>query len=375
GGLDFYTHHPYGYDMRMFEQTVEGYPGKPVVFTEWGGRSIGQSAVLMEATTEAIGKLVETGRLAGHSFWSWADLPEFSREGEEMVGGILTSGVVTEDRVPRADAYVGLMNLFRRAPRAPEPPSREAQILRPQTVPLSVSSRFTPVSLQKLVDDPAQAQAWSEMEGLLEQFWKVHRFTGRHWEETGRKFWTWNAPQLRLGKMLFETPVREGQTQPVVLTPNRPRVEISVGMPAQRFHFLGNVTLPDGYPVMGKLGNQVGRYVIVYQDGERQEVPLRWGEEVARSNMITIATRIDPATAQGERVIVYSKDPIREVHQTRLLSVDARGKTVARVICELAPAAEEGVPAPPDMHHVTGRNPGPAQQALVLFAITAEQRD
>jgi hypothetical protein len=375
GGLDFYTDHKYGYDMRMFEQSVSAYTGKPVVFTEWGGRAIGQSPVLMRETTERIGRLVEQGRLAGYSFWSWADLPEFSRVDPEMEGGILKSGVVTEDRTPRMDVYAALMALYRRLVRPIPPPERQPQILASQIVPLSAGSEFTPISLQPARDDPSQAAAWSELEALMERFWKFQGFTALHWEETGRKLWLWDAPKLKLGGIPFETPLQDGATRPLAVTPQQRRLEIAVGLRASRLHFLGNVTLPDGYPVLGKLGERVGRYIIEYEGGERQEVPLRWGEEVARSNLISVATRIDAATAHGERVVLFAKDPVREVHQTRLLSVDTKDRRIARIFCELDPSAETGTTPPAEMHHSTGEKPGPREQALLLFAITAERRN
>lgn len=372
GGLDFYTDHTYGYDMRMFERSVETYPAKPVVFTEWGGRAIGQSPALMKETTDQIGRLVEQGRLAGHAFWSWADLPEFSRQDSEMEGGILKSGIVEEDRTPRPDVYLALMNLFRRLPREGEAPPREPKLMRPATAPLSSKSEFSPVSLQAAVDDPTQQQAWAELEKLIEEFFKRQGFTSRHWEESGKRFWLWNAPQFKLGSIPFATPLKDGLTQPLVISPARPKVEIPVGAQASRLHFLGNVTLPDGYPIIGKPGGRVGRYVIVYEDGERQEAPLRWGMEIARSNMISVATRIDPSTANGERVIVFEKDPVREVHQARLLSVDTRPKRIAKVVCELDIAPESGIAPPGSMHHSL-EGMGVTQQALVLFAITAER--
>jgi hypothetical protein len=374
GGLDFYTDHKYGYDMNMFAQSVEGYAGKPVVFTEWGGRAIGQSPVLMKETTDRIGQLVEQGRLAGYSFWSWADLPEFSRQDEEMEGGILKSGVVTEDRTPRGDVYLALSSLYRRMPRSEtaQPRTPELQVLTPLISPLSAGSKFTPISLQPFLDSPAQSQAWSELASLMQRFWNTQRFTHDHWKATGGKLTLWSGSKIQVGLFPFETPIREGLAQPLVLTPGNRRLEIPVALDATRLHFLGNITLPDGYPILGRLGDRVGRYVIEYKDGERQEVPLRWGQELARSNMISLATRIDPTTAAGERALLYQKDPVREVHQARLLSVPTRNKPIAKIICELDPASAEGAATPASMHHAEGTKPGVAEQSLVLFAITAE---
>jgi hypothetical protein len=375
GGLDFYTYHPYDFDAGIFEKTVLGFPGKPLVLTEWGGRAVGQSPALMKESTDEIGRLVESGRLAGHSYWSWSDLPEFSRGGSEMENGILTSGVVTENRVPRADVYLSLANLFRRVPTARLDPSREPQWIAPKVTPLSVDSQFSKISLQPLLSASGQTDAWAELETLMERFWKSHRFTRHHWDQTGRSFWLWNSPEFKIGEIPFEPVLQKGESRPIVLTPNHRRVEVSLNLEAERLHFLGNVTLPDGYPVIGKYGEQVARYVIVYDDGERQEAALRWGQEIARSNMIAIASRIDPSTTFGERVITYIKEPTREIYQTRLFTVDTKPKKIVRLICELQGSYSPASGPPPDMHHAVNPPPAPGEQAMILFAITAERRD
>jgi hypothetical protein len=56
----------------------------------------------------------------------------------------------------------------------------------------------------------------------------------------------------------------------VVLTGSS--VEVPVHAEADRLHFLGNVTVPDGYPTRGEVGGQMGSYTIYYADGSKQEV-------------------------------------------------------------------------------------------------------
>ncbi len=379
GGLGFYTVHPYGldYEMSLYRDravALEG--GKPLVFTEWGGRVLGQSPILMKASVEEIGRLVEEGRLAGHSYWGWADMPEFSRGGLEPEDGILRSGVVTEDRgTIRDDVRGALVELFRYEPRAPVRPARAPEILTPRTRPLSSESRFLPIDLQPLLDVQEQSDVWAELESLMARFWKTHGMTVKHWDETGRTFWLWSCPEVSVGALPFTTGVHDGQTRPVVVTPGHRKVEVPLGIEADRLHVLGNVTLPDGYPVTDRLGERAASYEIVYADGERQHVPLRWGTEIARANMIAVASRIDPAAAQGERVVVYVKHPFREVYQTRLLSLDVKPKQIDRLVCELETpmpgnyAAAESASTDGDAELPPL---GPGERALLLFAITAE---
>lgn len=372
GEVDFYCYHPYTFDMRDFEKVAAIFTGKPLVFTEWGGRAIGDSPVMMQATISRIGGLIESGRVAGHAFWSWADLPEFSREGEENKDGILVSGVVTEDRVIRPGVYASLAGLFRYVPRDPDPPVRKPEVLAPATVPLSPASRFTPVSLQPLVTDPRQRNAWGALESTMQEFFEFQGFTSRHWAETGRRFWTWSAAHLRIGPFPFETPLREGETEPVVLNASRPEVRIPIDAAADRLLVLGNVTVPDGYPVIGNIRTTVGRYTVVYADGERQSVELRWGENVSRANLIAVASRVNPITAHGERVVLFSKDPVREVYQTRLLAIPVKPKRIQALECRFQPPAEPFVGPPASTHHSRGPTPATDKQSLLLFAVTAE---
>jgi hypothetical protein len=204
--------------------------------------------------------------------------------------------------------------------------------------------------------------------------------TPHYWEDAGERLWLWSRPKLKVGGIPFRTAIHEGQTRPIVLTPGRPKVEIPVGAAANRLHVLGNIVLPRGYPIVGRLGELVGRYVIVYEDGRRQELPLRWGQEVAQGNMIENATRIDPAATGGERALLYVKNPIREVYQTRLLSFDAEPQEAGRIdrlICELEVQAAAAAPASPPSGDAADLSrpvpPGPNERSLLLFAVTAER--
>ncbi len=382
GGLDFYTQHPYTYDMYYFAKVARLWNDKPLVFTEWGGRVIGQSPLIMEPTIEEFRKLVQDSRLAGHVFWGWADLPEFCRHDKEMEDGILKSGVVTEQRVIRPYVRNALMKLFRYSPCPKPQPKQKPKLLKVKLKPLSKTSRFTPVSLQAAADDPTQAKAWSEMEKLMERYWGCHTMAQFHWEETGGRFWFWSLPKFSVGGMPFRTAVREGMTHPIALTPGHSKVEIPVGLHADRLHILGNITLPDGYPIIGTFGGRVGRYVIVYEDGRRQEAPLRWGIEIARSNMIANASRINPATSCSQRAIVYEKHNFREIYQTCLLSIDTQGGRIDRLICELdieSPAektqsAINNETLPYDTAASGKPRPlGLSEQAMFVLAVTAEK--
>ena len=79
-GMDFFDQHPYTMDFDDFEKIADFYGGsKPLIFSEWGGRAVAQSEVAMPETVNRLVDLVHRKKLAGHAYWSWQDLPQFTR--------------------------------------------------------------------------------------------------------------------------------------------------------------------------------------------------------------------------------------------------------------------------------------------------------
>ncbi|MCZ2077673.1 MAG: hypothetical protein LC130_22040 [Bryobacterales bacterium] len=369
-GLDFYTYHPYSYSARVFEEVAREFPGKPLLFTEWGGSAVGQSAILLKGSVDAISRLVVERRVAGHAFWSWADLPEFSRGGDELADGILISGVVGEDRTPKPEVYRGLAGLFRR-PITPNPelPGELSVISSPR--PPSAGAEFVTLPLGEAIRAPAQGKAWKTLEEQMKQFWASHDFTRRHWDQTGQALWFWSEGRIMLGGVPFDPPAIKGRVRPLVLTTAATLIEIPIERDRiRKLHVLGNVTLPDGYPMRGRPGETLGRYIIEYGDGERKEHPLRLGHELARANMIAVATRVDPVATSTERVAVFTKDRIREAYQVLRLSLAVKPKRVHRLLCEFNPEAPAAEGPPSSTHHDVG--PAPNAHSLLIFAVTAE---
>ena len=139
--------------------------------------------------------------------------------------------------------------------------------------------------------------------------------------------------------------------RPVVLLPERPEVTIPVGLECVRLHILGHVTFPSGFPLMGQEGETVGSYTLQYASGRTREIPLRNGHEVVRSNLVHIATRIDPEATEAQRALVFAKDVAREQYQVLLFSVPVERERLTSLHCRL-----------------NGQ-----QQALAIFAVTAER--
>ncbi len=353
-GMDFFDDHPYTFDVGEFDKIAEFYgPGKPLLFTEWGGKEIGQSEIIMPNTVDKLLDLTQRGVLAGHCFWSWQDLPQFSRIDPEMREGILESGVVTEGREPRSFVYLQLARLFenRRETNSlfVDAPATSAPVVLPlRHVPWLNGDRLQSLDLSAVVSGDRGTRAWRDFEARIAEHWKsldLHQ-----WERTGKRFTLWSQPAVEILGSRFATPIVEGFARPIVLTPDLPDVEIPVHRACSRLHFLGHVTCPGGFPLNGTAGEVVAAYQIRYQDGQTNDVPLRAGFEVTAANAIHEATRIDPVATSAQRAFWYIKDWAREHYQALLVSLPVDKRKIESIRCHLHPQ----------------------QPPLLLFAISTE---
>ena len=124
-GLDFYDWHAYEYDDQKFGKLTESFgSAKPLTLTEWGWEDAGHGAIFYERDFDGLLDLIEEGKISGHMFWSWSDVPQFTRKDWPTYNGILRSGAVTESREIREPIYSRLAALFggrREVARGPQP--------------------------------------------------------------------------------------------------------------------------------------------------------------------------------------------------------------------------------------------------------------
>lgn len=347
-GMDFFDQHPYTFDLQDFnnEADFDG-PDKPLTFTEWGGKAIGQTQMIMQNSVDRLIDLVDSGELSGHVFWSWQDMRQYSRIDAEMRDGVLESGVVTESREPRDVVYLELARLFGRRRHVDEMPDAAPEIVPLRWVPWSRTGKFSAIDLQPFVEGPDGEQAWSSFKVRMSGFWDQ---TARgQWKKTGEDFLLWRGAGLDIAGVSFQLPLVKERVRPIVLTPERPEIAIPINRACDKLHILGQVTLPRGFPCIGTDGEKVATYTLEYSGGRAREIPLRNGYEVAQANLVEGAGRIDPQTTEAQQAIVYVKDLAREHYQILLYSVAAEAGNLARIRCRLT---------------------GP--QPMVLFAMTAE---
>ncbi len=349
-GMDFFDRHLYTFQMEDFEKEADFYgPGKPLTFTEWGGKAIGQGLPEMQDTVNMILKLEQEGKISGTSFWSWQDLRQYTRVDPEMHDGILESGVVTESREPRPEVYMELKRLFEGRPQFAAVEPRPA-IIQLRRIPWAARSAFLPIPLEEVL--AANAGAWKTFEAAMEKYWPTVR-AGDQWARSGSKFELWRQDpedEILLAGVQFHPALVDGHVRPLV-TGSGFELEIPIRQRCIRLHVLGNISLPLGFPLAGKPGEVAAIYELRSTSGEVTEIPIRWGLEVVQGNMIHHGTRILPVAAESQPAIEYIKDVAREQYQILLYSMPViKAEMISSLRCKVVDA----------------------RSWLALFAITAE---
>ena len=351
-GMDFFDQHVYPADPEEYQKTADYYgEARPLTFSEWGWEQVGGKDIFPESHSELILELVEGSKLAGHAFWSWQDMRQYTRLDWPTADGILMSGVVTESREVKPDLYLELAQLFQGRAQVRRPPDAHPSVVPLKWTPASPGASFRTVDLQALVESEQGARRWASLEAAFEKFWPRAAMAEDQWKQTGRKFLLWQASDLRLGGIPFRIPAVSGYVRPVVLTQDAPEVAIPIAQECGQLHFLGQVTFPVGYPVVGRRNERVATYTLRYQGGTERMVPVRNGIEVAQSNRIHVATRIDPVATAAQPALEYVKDVVREQYQVLLWSLPVERGKVESLHCKL----------------------DAGQPALAIFAITVEE--
>lgn len=346
--MDFFDQHPYTYDVLKFNEEAE-YDGdsKPLTFSEWGGKAIGQTQLIMQNEVDRLLDLVLSGALSGHMFWSWQDMRQYSRIDAEMRNGVLESGVVTESREPRDVVYLELARLFQLRRHADGQPDLEPEVIPLRFTPWLHGSTFAAIDLQPLLQSAKADNAWRSLQAHMAAYWNQN--ARDQWKKSGEDLLLWRKSSIQIAGVSFAMPVANGRVRPLVMTAENSEVAIPVNQQCNRLHILGQVTFAGGFPSTAKDGDQVGTYTLEYAGGRSKQVSLRHGYEVAQANIIQDATRFDPLTTESQRALMFVKDTAREHYQVLLYSIAVDGH-LKEVRCRL----------------------GDNQPPLALFGLTAE---
>jgi hypothetical protein len=293
-------------------------------------------------------------------------MTQYEREDISMDGPTLAEGVVTADRKVRDEVFSKLAELYRYDVGLPAPLPRSPLLLPSSTLNAAANSNYTTVALQSIAEN--QASDWQALQSANIAYWKEN--FGDYLEKTSGQFATWDAASLRIGAIPFETAQVSGHTRPLVIRTGS-TVEIPIHAEADRLHFLGNVTVPDGYPTRGEPGGSIGSYTIYYADGTKQEIPLRWGLEVARANMVCSSALLNPIAQLATPVIRYVPNESYEDYRTFLYSPAVKRKTIDRVVIAMKPLPSERPLI--SLPNETGSGYAAGETSLLLFALTAER--
>jgi hypothetical protein len=335
-GLDFYDWHAYEFSEDKFIKFPQQFgPAKPLTFTEWGWEDGGHGDLFQERDFDDLLEQTQAGNVAGHVFWSWNDMRQYTREDWATHNGILLSGAVMEDRSIREPIYSRLAGLFagrREIPQYATPDN--PQVLPLRSIPFSPGSTHETIDLQALADEQAK-QGWADFETSMKRYWAASRMGQEQWTRTGSRFQLWRMPVVTIAGVSFRSPVIDGRVRPLVLTSESPEITIPIDRQCSKLHFLGQVNLPDGYPLHGQRGDTVAVYSVVGANGGSQEIPVRAGIEVAQANRIYDATRIDPVATDAQPAVAFNKDIVREQYQFLLWSVPLKPGRVRSVRCKL----------------------------------------
>jgi hypothetical protein len=331
--MDFFDDHPYTFDIEEFEKIATYYgSSRPLTFTEWGGKEIGQSPQVMPHSVDMILELQERQALAGTVFWSWQDLPQYTRIDPEMRNGILESGVVTESRQPRQEIVIELSRLWEGRRSVSLPRAQRPELVPLRQTPWAPGAQLDPVDLAPLASGPDQAAAWADFESVLADYWSKQGYANDQWRRTGEKFLLWRSGGIQILGGSFEPPAAAGYVRPLVITASHPSVSIPISGPGGRkcsgVHILGHISCPGGFPPEGASGHEAAKLRIEYTEGGQEEIPLREGYEIARGNLIYQCGRVDPIATEAQRALIFVKDTAREQYQVLLYSLNARGRSV-----------------------------------------------
>jgi hypothetical protein len=317
-GLDFYTQHPYSFEPDKAIAAMKVLNDKPLIFTEWGAMFVRYNEQGFNEFKKVAVDGWRTGKLAGMSYWEWADMRQYMRGHPGCAKGVLWEGLVEENRVKRP-MYGWMQQLFRELDHDEpglllDPPERFAPV-----VQADPAAEFAPVSLEKYVVDSSQAAIWE-------------RVAAAGKKQAGR----WLLPTLRdehfpggpkVGPIPFTLSTNG---LPICLDNVIHKISIPINAEARRLHLLGQVTAVDGFPTKGTWGDTVAQYRIGVKGGKAIIRSLKLGEDVVRGDLMwaASASRMDPRPANGDVVLRWWLHTETGYYQVCLLTIDLGSKPI-----------------------------------------------
>jgi hypothetical protein len=303
--LSFYGINCYATFPSEYEQRMATFDDRPLVFTEWGGvLGQGNARQLKELCDGFVlhSQAGEPLRLAGCSFWAWADYPEYSRPLPAAWDGWTIEGLTDKQAHPKPDLAT-LSQMCFEMDHPPLAPAPHVEVL------LKAPRRegdWHPVRLDAVAGDQ------SALEAYIDQ-WRQSHTRPSPWvmQRTGQP-----APLPRFGHLLVDGipfVCRDVDTpaHALLLGASRAEVLIPVNQMVRALAVLGHVTAINGYPYSTissvfsahpgteparPIGTPAAEYVFEFE-GEEVTLPLRHGLEILRGNDICRYWMSEPRAA------------------------------------------------------------------------------
>ena len=290
GDLSYYGINQYSPTPSEYCKRMETFRDRPLVFTEWGAcpgntrdlRGLCDSWVIHSRADEPL-------RIAGCTYWAWADYMERSRALPTSEDGWTTECLLDKEGRPRPDLQTLSLMCFAMANPAPIP-TPKVEILAQAPVR---TEPWQTVSLASVMTQQSDVEA--TVAAMRREY---RRYTGGYLPMQPL------PPVMpRIGKRIvdgieFVCRDQGSNAAPLLLGRGVNEVVIPINRSVEAVAVLGHVAIVGGYPASTvssvfhdnleravTLGEPVAEYVFVFADRE-VTVPLRHGLEILRANDI-----------------------------------------------------------------------------------------
>ena len=321
--LSFYGINCYSYSPGDYCRRMEGFDDKPLLFTEWGGcLGQGNPRVLKDLCDNFVlhSRQGESLRVAGCSFWAWADYPEYSRPMPAAIDGWTIEGLVDRDGRARPDLQMLSEMCFEMDhPPLPRVPRVEILLQAPRRM-----ETWQPVPLDAIGGDQAG------LEACIDEWRRTRPRYSAHVMSVDPRL-----PALpHFGRLLvdgveFLCRDADHPAHPLLLGKDREEVIIPVNRTVSAIAFLGHVSALQGYPysTLGSVfsepahagvepareaGAPAAEYEFLFGDAVVTQ-PLRHGIEILRANDICRWWMTGPRAPETRPALRTVIDPSYEV--------------------------------------------------------------
>lgn len=293
---DFYDCHPYGDAANLYRRAPLRLDDKPLIFGEWGGFWIQHDDWLMDRIGEQFAAWAKApddapSQVAGMAFWQWADMRQYHRGHPGCDRGVLTEGLVTEER-RRKPEYERLRRVFEAI--------RDGHLrtLTPTAhvhAPLTAAFPLKALTVRLAGEDARQQEtAWAA--------YAPHEAA-----------WSPFPDAVTRGLPPFQT----ASGRPLILSPLSPTLELPVETTVRHLIVVGLGDLNEGFPVMHRFEDPALSLTLFGPTGTTT-VCLRHGVHVARLNRLYQGSRIQPLAVDTEAWFDWVVDPDYDVRIVRV---------------------------------------------------------